>query len=113
MKTNYAKYVMVILLAIFSWHYSMLSCAHEGHAEPLEKNKVVEKANKVISMAIEQNKLEPSWKEAKADEPKLIDEDKGGQWVIKYTNSKINKDNQLFIFFTLDGKYIAMNYTGK
>jgi hypothetical protein len=104
---------MMIFLAVFSWQYSISASAHEGHDEPLKKSEIVEKANKVISMAIEQKKLEPSWKEAKADEPKIVDEEKGGQWVIKFTNSEINKDNELFIFFKLDGKYVAMNHTGK
>lgn len=113
MKTNYTKHLMILILGIFSLQYSMLSIGHEGHAEPVEKTQIVENANKVINMAIAQKKLEPSWKEAKADEPKIVDEEKGGQWVIKFTNTKINKNNELFIFFKLDGKYVAMNHTGK
>lgn len=114
MKANYVQYFIIIFLAIFSWQYSIPSSAHEGHAHLLEKKEIIEKADKIITMAIEQKKLEPSWKEAKADAPEIMDEDKGGQWVIKYTNSRINNDNkELFIFFSLDGKYIAMNHTGR
>lgn len=114
MKANYSKFFMMIFLAIFSWQYSVFAIAHEGHPHPLEKNEIIEKSNNIIGKAVEQQKIEPSWKEAKVEEAKIVDEEKGGQWVIKYTNSKINDDNkELFVFLTLDGNYIAMNHTGR
>lgn len=114
MKTNYVKSHSLIFsfLALFLCHYSLCSYAHEGHSHPLEKNEIVEKANKIIAMAIDQQKLSPSWKDANMVEAKMLEE-KGGQWLVQYNNPKVTEDKDLFIFFSLDGKYIAMNHTGK
>ncbi|MFO1259040.1 MAG: DUF6488 family protein [Gammaproteobacteria bacterium] len=114
MKSNFlTRFLVISLIAFLFSHYSILTHAHEGHAHPLEKEEIIVKANKVIDLAIEQQKLEPSWKDAKMVEEKIL-ETKGGQWLIQYKNPKIvGKDSDLFIFLTLDGKYIAMNHTGK
>lgn len=65
-------------------------------------------------MAIDQKKLDPSWKEAKMVNAKMTETKEGGQWLIQYNNPKISdEDKDLYIFFGLDGKYIAMNHTGK
>jgi hypothetical protein len=113
MKTNCIKHSIMTFLTILCLQYSILSIAHEGHAHPLEKNQIIEKANKVISMAIEQKKLAPSWEDAKIVETKVLEE-KGGQWLVQFNNPSIkNGEENLYIFFSLDGKYIAMNHTGK
>ncbi len=100
-------------LTLFLCQYSISAHAHESHAHPLEKQEIIDKANKVIGMAIDQKKLEPSWKDAKMVEAKVLEE-KGGQWLVHYNNPSVNTENKnLFIFFSLDGKYTAMNHTGK
>ncbi len=113
MKTNYIKHYIMTFLAIFCLQYSIFSIAHESHAHPLDKQEIIDKANKVIEMAIEQQKLHPTWKDAKIVEAKVLEE-KGGQWLVQYNNPSEKSDNKnLFIFFSLDGKYVAMNHTGK
>lgn len=115
MQTNYFKVRLftISLLTFLLCQFPFLSYAHEGHPLPIEKNVAIEKANEVIAKAVNQQKLAPSWKEAKMEEAKTNDIDEG-QWVIKYSNPKITDNNkELFVFLTLDGKYIAMNHTGK
>lgn len=116
MKTNYIKMRSLIFsfLTLFLCQHSLCSYAHEGHAHPLEKNEIIDRANKVIIMAVDQKKLEPSWKEAKMIDAKMLETKESGQWLVQYNNPKItNNDKDLYIFFSLDGKYIAMNHTGK
>lgn len=115
MKHGYFTLPSIIfsLFTLILCQYSLSAYAHEGHAHPLEKQEIIDKANKVIEMAIGQQKLDPSWKDAKMVEAKVLEE-KGGQWLVQYNNPSVNNDNKnLFIFFSLDGKYIAMNHTGK
>jgi hypothetical protein len=101
------------LFTLFLCQYPLSAYAHESHAHPVEKEEIIDKANKVIEMAIGQQKLDQSWKDAKVVEAKVLEE-KGGQWLVQYNNASEKNDNKnLFIFFTLDGKYIAMNHTGK
>lgn len=117
MKSNYILAVRSLILSVIALvlcHYSFCVYAHEGHAHPLEKNEIVERANKIINMAIEQNQLEFSWKEAKIIDAKILENKEGGQWFVQYNNPKVTgNDKDLYIFFSLDGKYIAMNHTGK
>lgn len=116
MKSNYHITIRSLLLSfitLFLCHYSFCTNAHEGHGHPLEKNEIVDRAGKIVDMAIEQQKLAPSWKDAKMVEVKMLEE-KGGQWLVQYNNPRVTDGNKdLFIFFSLDGKYIAMNHTGK
>lgn len=113
MKTNYIKHSIMTFLAILCLHFSVISIAHESHAHPLDKQEIIDRANKVIGMAITQQKLDTSWKDAKMVEAKVLEE-KGGQWLVQYNNPSVNAENKnLFIFFSLDGKYAAMNHTGK
>jgi hypothetical protein len=115
MKYGYSTLCSIIfsLFTLILCQYPLSSYAHEGHAHPLEKQEIIDKASKIIDMAIEQQKLAPSWKDAKMVEAKMLEE-KGGQWLIQYNNPRASDGNKdLFIFFSLDGKYIAMNHTGK
>lgn len=114
MKFVKLKVFWVALLLILSWEYSVLCIAHEAHSHPMNKTEITEQANAIIRKAVSQGKLESSWEKANSDDPSVVDEETGGQWVIKYTNDKIDTENKnLYVFFTLDGKYIAMNYTGR
>ncbi len=115
MKSNFYKssYVTIFFFTIFLSCFSFKAVSHEGHPHPVDKNEAIEKANKVIAKAIDQKSLDSSWKEAKMEEAKTTETGEG-QWVIKYSNPKITDNNKvLFVFLTLDGKYIAMNHTGK
>jgi|TARA_R110002110_G_C13470277_1_gene720493 hypothetical protein len=100
---------------IFSLIFCSLSHAHEGsHEHVLDKNAVITKAQEMISTAIEKKKIDPSWGDAKLEEVKTITIKSTDEWFLKFTNPKINPPKRhLYLFFTLDGKFLAMNYTGK
>lgn len=116
MKTNYlaARALFFSFLSLLLCHYSLSAFAHESHAHPLEKSEIVDSANKIVNMAIDQQKLDPSWKEVKMVDAKVLESKEGGQWLIQYNNpNATGNDKDLYIFLSLDGKYIAMNHTGK
>lgn len=110
--SHFVRSIVFSLFALIISQYSFSSYAHESHAHPLEKQEIINKANKIIEMAVEQKKLEPSWKKAKMVDANVLEE-KGGQWLVQYNNPEVTENIDLFIFFSLDGKYIAMNHTGK
>lgn len=89
--------------------------AHEGrHEHVLDKDTVIAKAQEMISTAIEKKKIAPSWENAKLEEVKTITINNSDEWFLKFTNQEMKHSKRhLYLFFTLDGKFLAMNYTGK
>jgi len=71
-------------------------------------------AKDIISNLINNNKLSHEWIEAKviSTEKKIFSGNT--EWVIVFFNSKAdNKDKQkIYVFLSLAGEYIAVNFTG-
>jgi hypothetical protein len=105
-KNNNADPVVIILKV--SGEYKRLD--EEVSQKIAEKN-----ANEKIASLIEKKKLVQSWTAIKASsvEKKVI---KGRpEWLITYINKEITdtEKQKLYVFLTMEGKYIAANYTGK
>ena len=71
-------------------------------------------AGKAIAGLVQRDKIDKSWSSIKASsvEKKLF---KGKpEWVAIYDNKKIadTSKQKLYVFLTLAGEYIAVNYTG-
>lgn len=86
-----------------------------SHAQAAVNQATAEKnADKVIASLIEREKIDESWATIKATsvEKKVL---KGRpEWVVIYNNVNITDiDKQKFyVFLTIAGEYIAINYTG-
>ena len=60
-------------------------------------------------------KIDASWSGIQADGAEQKTYAKNTEWVVTFKNAKL-KDSakqRLYLFFSLDGHYIAANYTGK
>ena len=72
-------------------------------------------ALKVIDSLISRNRIDKSWEaiSISATEKKTFD---GRQeWVVSFVNENIADEDKkkLYVFLTLSGEYLAVNYTGK
>ena len=93
--------------------------AGTGHSHGQEKaistEQVTSLASKNIERLIDAGKIDPTWKEVKANsiEQKTFGHDP--EWVVKFTNNKIADASKqtLYMFFSLGGQYLATNYTGE
>ena len=89
-----------------------------GHSHshgPITAEAAQEKATQQVAELVTKGKIESSWnniKPAKTYEKKF---EKGAEWVVEFVNSAAtDKTKQtLYVFYTLDGHYLATNFTGK
>lgn len=115
------KNLLVILLTstLLLSSQSFAGSDHEhghGHSHgAVSADVVVEKALNKVKQLVDNGKIDASWKSVKStgSEKKIFG--KGLEWVVSFNNPKINDSTKknLYIFFSLDGHYIAANYTGK
>ncbi|PHS71866.1 MAG: hypothetical protein COB22_06775 [Cycloclasticus sp.] len=86
-----------------------------SHAQTPVSQEVAEKnADEVIASLLERDKIDKSWTSIKASSVDKKVLDGRPEWVVIYVNKKItDADKQkLYVFLTIGGEYIAVNYTG-
>ncbi|MBL1321044.1 MAG: hypothetical protein COA63_008305 [Methylophaga sp.] len=86
-----------------------------SHAQaPVNQATAEKNADEVIALLVEREKIDKSWATIKANsvEKKALKD--SPEWVVIYNNVKITDlDKQkLYVFLTIGGEYIAVNYTG-
>ncbi|VAW45931.1 hypothetical protein MNBD_GAMMA04-1864 [hydrothermal vent metagenome] len=87
---------------------------HSHAPEELNQKAIKQKATEIIHSLIEKNKIDPSWATISANSAEKKSFDNRMEWVVIFNNPKItDMDKQkLYVFLTLNGEYIAANYTG-
>ena len=109
-------------LILFSLVLTLPSYAGSGHSHdqghshgPVSVEKVKAKALKKVKYLATKGKIDASWESVTASKAEKKMFGKNEEWVVSFSNSKIKDKtkNNLYIFFSLDGHYIAANYTGK
>ena len=90
---------------------------HENsHAQgPISEAAVKQKATKQVAALVKKGKIDKSWSEIKPAKAYQKTFKKGPEWVVEFANSAApDKAKQtLYLFYTLDGHYMAVNFTGK
>ena len=100
---------------------AMAGAGHEhgpdgGHSQgPINSQTAIKKAEKQVKSLVERGKLEKSWADAKAAGATQKVFAQGDEWVVTFSNNKVSDTSKqtLYVFYTLDGTYIASNFTGK
>lgn len=109
-------------LILFSLVLTIPSYAGSGHSHdsghshgPVSVEKVKVKALKKVKYLATRGKIDASWSSMTTSKAEKKTFGKNEEWVVSFSNSKIKDKakNILYIFFSLDGNYIAANYTGK
>lgn len=116
---------MLLLLATFAFtvpvhagagHAHDKDGGHSNHGHgPIDAAKAKAKATKTMISLAKRGVIDKSWtstKPAKAEKKTFA---KGEEWVVSFNNDQIKEKAKqtLYIFYSLDGHYIAANYTGK
>ena len=87
-----------------------------GHADgPVSAEVVSDKAMKKVAQLVKKGKIDASWSGV---QPASIEQKtyaKGPEWVVTFNNEKVSDASKqtLYLFYSLDGHYIAANYTGQ
>ncbi len=106
------------LLSIMTLCLSFISISAQAHDgvvhDAVDSQTAQTNAKFVISEIIKMKKLNGSWAGIDAASAQKKMGKKNEEWVVTFNNKKIeNNDEQtIYIFLTLDGHYIAANYTG-
>ena len=87
-----------------------------GHAHgPMSAVKAKTKATSTMKSLAKRGVIDKSWSAIQPLKAEKKTFAKGEEWVVSFKNNKVkDKAKQtLYIFYSLDGHYIAANYTGK
>jgi hypothetical protein len=86
-----------------------------GHSQgPVSSDNVINRALKKVKQMTDAGKIDSTWSGVKTANAEQKTYSKGPEWVVTFKNDKINdaEKQTLYLFFSLDGHYIATNYTG-
>ncbi|MDH5181017.1 MAG: DUF6488 family protein [Gammaproteobacteria bacterium] len=87
-----------------------------GHSHgPISRDKAVIKAEKRLQRLVTQGKVDKSWADKKVSTIEKKTYNGKEEWVVIFTNPDLSDKSKqtLYMFFKLDGHYLATNYTGK
>jgi len=112
---------MRVSLIFFSLVLSVISLvaiagSDHGHShEPVSQAHAEKTALHSIERLVNKGKLDKSWKSIKTQKIEKKVFGKNTEWVFIFNNKKISNvaKQTLTVFVTLEGEYIAANYTGK
>lgn len=118
MKTIITTFLFSATL-LFGAH-TMAGAGHEhdaggGHSHgPITSNAAAKKATDKMIQLAKAGKIDASWAQVKASNVEQKTYSEGPEWVVTFKNSKVKDTSKqtLYFFFSLDGHYIAGNYTG-
>lgn len=88
---------------------------HSHSHQAITAQAVEQKASKQVAELIAKGKLDKSWNAIKPAKSYQKTFEKGKEWVVELTNGAASDKTKqtLYLFYTLDGHYVAANFTGK
>ncbi|MEW8042478.1 MAG: DUF6488 family protein [Candidatus Thiodiazotropha endolucinida] len=87
-----------------------------GHSHgPATEDRAIKIATNVVSNIANKGIIEESWKSVRATKAEQKEFSGKKEWVVIFKNDKVTDaaKQKLYIFLSLEGKYLAANYTGK
>ncbi|QBZ84127.1 hypothetical protein GHNINEIG_02202 [Hydrogenovibrio crunogenus] len=115
--------ITTLFLSLFITTYAVASGGHShspdgGHSHShgsISNKEVINKATGKVNQLASAGIIDISWKNVKAHNAVKKQFRDDLEWVIAFKNGKIDdpKKQTLYLFFSLDGHYIAANYSGK
>jgi len=114
-------YLIALLFTLTTSVFSIAGPGHghshdHGHSHGVAKQEtVLAKSKQKINQLIEKKKLDASWGIMQHSTMEKKTYKHGTEWIITYENKGIeDKTKQtLYMFYSLNGHYIAANFTGK
>ncbi|MCI0507154.1 MAG: DUF6488 family protein [Gammaproteobacteria bacterium] len=88
---------------------------HSHSHEPVNQSQAEQVAIKSVAQLVEKGKIDGSWKSVNIAKSEKKEFGGNMEWMISFTNDKISDPEKqtLYVFLSLNGEYIAANYTGK
>ncbi len=88
---------------------------HSHEQKPISSEEAQSRAEKKVTALVKAGSIDKTWAGIKSNNIKQITFSHDPEWVISFSNNKISDASKqsLYLFYSLDGQYIAANYTGK
>ncbi len=88
---------------------------HTHSKAPATKEQILESATKMRDKLIGDKKIEATWKAIAPDNAEQKEFGKKKEWLVTFKDPKATDKTKetLYMFFSLPGNYLAVNYTGK
>ncbi|MEY2987133.1 MAG: hypothetical protein RJB13_654 [Pseudomonadota bacterium] len=89
------------------------SCHFHGK-KTAEEKVIIQCATKRKEALIKKGKIDPSWQSVEHSEVTQVDGKKGKEWKVTFKNptEADKKKENLYMFFTLIGNFVAANFSG-
>jgi uncharacterized protein DUF6488 len=110
-----ATLLLGFILSLFTLSAMAGSDHDHGHSHtPADQATATTNATKVVVALANKNKLDKSWASIIASSVEKKVYNGTPEWVAVFVNDKITDPakRKLFVFLTLNGEYIATNFTG-
>lgn len=87
-----------------------------GHSHgSISSQEAVQKATEKVQQFVKVGKIDSGWATIKATNVEKKTFNGRSEWVVSFQNEKIKDASKrtLYVFFNMNGNYLATNYTGK
>jgi ABC-type protease/lipase transport system fused ATPase/permease subunit len=88
---------------------------HSHDQQTITSEEAVSRASEMVNKLAKAGKIDTTWASVASNnvEQKTFSHDP--EWVVTFKNTKVSDvaKQSLYVFFSIDGQYIATNYTGK
>lgn len=111
-------FILALCFSVFNTPAIAGSGHDHGHGHshgPVSSDIASDKAMKKVDQLAKAGKTDASWSDIQPASVEQKTYANGPEWVVTFQNSKVSdKEKQtLYLFYSLDGNYIAANYTGE
>ena len=113
---HYLTKIVFSLFLIFISHAYAGSGHDHGHSHAKVSKEAAEKfAKDSVSQLVQKESIDKSWSSVSVQSAEQKEFGEHKEWVIVFNNegAKNPKERTLYIFLTLEGEYVAANYTGE
>lgn len=116
--------ILIVTLSLCTYVFSGTGHNHGGHSHGggdvhshapklMTKEKSGEIARKQVERLVKEEKIDASWKKSIMEKSVKKTFKKKKEWLVTFTNVEGKKGKKLFIFLSLNGTFVAANFTGK
>jgi Family of unknown function (DUF6488) len=102
---------------------AMPALAGDGHEHgpggshshgPITSDAAIKKAERQVKAIVARGKLDKSWRDVQSAGAAQKDFGNGPEWIVTFKNDTVSDPAKqtLYVFYTLNGAYVASNFTG-
>lgn len=108
-----------LLLLIFLFGQATLAGPGHGHSHdhhgPITSEQAITKASLQIKKLVSNGKIDASWADVTSNSAEKKSFGHGPEWVVTFENKAVEDPSKqiLYVFYTINGEYLASNFTGQ